>query len=97
MKMSRRKWILIVSLLLYVGAYVTISRVNSLDKVWRPGFFTYLPPSSGAYDNVLGEDDSTRSNHNRVLAGLDFGLVIFFYPIWLVDHNVFGGPTFIRS
>ncbi len=79
---AARRWRIafIIFALVYVGSYIVISR--SMERAWRDYHilgFCYLLPRY-AY----------RPSGPLINVLLHFA----FYPVWVVDHYVFGGPCF---
>ncbi len=79
---SRRFKITVVTLLLfYVASYFVLSRCGrAIAREYNAEGFLYIPCPWEAYED------------SRTLETLHYALVFFYYPIWLVDHHVFGGP-----
>jgi hypothetical protein len=77
-------WIIcVVALAAYVIAYFVISRTSEskVQSVGGVGFY-YAPVSM---ENIVG----SRGAQKIHTAG-----VFIFYPIWLIDNRIFGGPEY---
>ena len=80
---SRSFRIAVVSFLFaYVSSYFILSRSGSaIARVYNAEGFLYVPCPWEAYEDI------------PALETLHYVLVCFYYPIWLVDHHVFGGSA----
>ena len=72
-----------VGLAIYVVAYYSLSR-SSLNKVSSYGIrgFYYVPCSP---EKIF---------QSKSLCRLHIVGVVFFFPVWIVDHKLLGGPSY---
>jgi len=68
-------------LVLYVGSYYALSRYSLYVLEGPESLGFYYVPCSG--DTIA---------RNSALEALNGALVVFYYPIWAVDHCVLRGP-----
>jgi len=78
-----KKWVLVLCVMLvcYVGSHFVLSRLSiaKLQGTSSIGFY-YVPCSMEAL---------FRSDSLRILHGV---LYFFYYPVWYIESDVFGGP-----
>ena len=71
----------VIFLLFYVASYFVLSRCGrAIAREYNAEGFLYVPCPWEAYED------------SRTLETLHYALVAFYYPVWLVDYHVFGGP-----
>ena len=77
-------------LVCYVGSNFVLSRISAglVSAEWGiPDTFIYLPIDP----NFLAEHEEP------FLLSLHYVLRVIYTPVWLVDHEVFGGPWPMRA
>jgi hypothetical protein len=81
MRSRRFRIAVAVFLLVYVGSYFVLSRCGTaIARQYNAEGFLYVPCSWEACDG------------SRTLETLHYSMVAFYFPVWSVDHYVFGGP-----
>ena len=82
---GRRKrivYVVVAVALVYLASHMALSRYSHamLVEEYDGGGFYYVPCDP----LVLAESET--------LQGLNFALLCFYYPVWMLDHYVLGGP-----
>jgi len=87
---KRRRFVVLAGVLtVYVVAHLILSRISlsMCNTDWgTDNAFIYLP----VHPDIVAD-------HERPLLYVHIALRGFFYPIWKIDHEVFGGPWPMRS